>query len=316
MKVGIDLGGSHIALGLIDGERIIEEEGMRLQSEEKANLKQNIEAYIINNINKWKEKYQIESVGLAVPGTICDGVILKSVNLGINGQYDLRKILETNLNLPITLRNDAKCAALAENKMGCLKDYSRSIFLTLGTGIGGAVIIDSKLLNTGKYSGSEFGHMIIERNGRKCNCGNKGCFETYASMKVLKRNLKDELGLPQETRGEELLHILRKKQGEEPLQNLSETQGEGILYNLQETDEYESVSDFIDALAMGIANLVNIFEPEAIGIGGSFVFFQDVLLPKLVKHIKEKSLLFNPREELKIFPAMLGNDAGLIGATL
>ena len=292
MKVGIDLGGSHIALGLVDGERIIEEEEMRLQSEQKANLKQNIESYIINNVNKWEVKYQIESVGLAVPGTICDGVILKSVNLGINGQYDLRKILETNLNLPITLRNDAKCAALAENKMGCLKDYSRSIFLTLGTGIGGAVIIDNKLLNTGKYSGSEFGHMVIERNGKMCNCGNKGCFETYASMKVLKRNLKDELGLPQKTRGEELLHILR------------------------ESDEYESVADFIDALAIGIANLVNIFEPEAIGIGGSFVFFQDVLLPKLVKHIKEKGLLFNPREELKIFPAMLGNDAGLIGATL
>lgn len=292
MKVGIDLGGSHIALGLVEGERIIEEEEMRLQSEQKANLKQNIESYIINNVNKWEEKYQIESVGLAVPGTICDGVILKSVNLGINGQYDLRKILEDNLNLPITLRNDAKCAALAENEMGCLKDYSRSIFLTLGTGIGGAVIIDNKLLNTGKYSGSEFGHMVIERNGRMCNCGNKGCFETYASMKVLKRNLKDELGLPQETRGEELLHILR------------------------ESDEYESVADFIDALAIGIANLVNIFEPEAIGIGGSFVFFQDVLLPKLVKHIKEKGLLFNPREELKIFPAMLGNDAGLIGATL
>ena len=292
MKVGIDLGGSHIALGLVDGERIIEEEEMRLQSEQKANLKQNIESYIINNVNKWEVKYQIESVGLAVPGTICDGVILKSVNLGINGQYDLRKILETNLNLPITLRNDAKCAALAENKMGCLKDYSRSIFLTLGTGIGGAVIIDNKLLNTGKYSGSEFGHMVIERNGKMCNCGNKGCFETYASMKVLKRNLKDELGLPQKTRGEELLHILR------------------------ESAEYESVADFIDALAIGIANLVNIFEPEAIGIGGSFVFFQDVLLPKLVKHIKEKGLLFNPREELKIFPAMLGNDAGLIGATL
>ena len=292
MKVGIDLGGSHIALGLVDGERIIEEEEMRLQSEQKANLKQNIESYIINNVNKWEVKYQIESVGLAVPGTICDGVILKSVNLGINGQYDLRKILETNLNLPITLRNDAKCAALAENKMGCLKDYSRSIFLTLGTGIGGAVIIDNKLLNTGKYSGSEFGHMVIERNGRMCNCGNKGCFETYSSMKVLKRNLKDELGLPQKTRGEELLHILR------------------------ESAEYESVADFIDALAIGIANLVNIFEPEAIGIGGSFVFFQDVLLPKLVKHIKEKGLLFNPREELKIFSAMLGNDAGLIGATL
>ena len=112
--------------------------------------------------------------------------------------------------MPIKIRNDAKCAALAENKIGALKDYKRSIFLTLGTGIGGAVIINNELLDTGELPGCEFGHMVIQRDGIKCNCGKQGCFEKYASMKALKTNLRKNLGLDEKTRGQELLDIIRK----------------------------------------------------------------------------------------------------------
>ncbi len=233
-------------------------------------------------------------------GTIYGGKILKSVNLGITKEYDLEGSLSKKLNVPIVVRNDAKCAAMAENKIGCLKGKKRALFLTLGTGIGGAVLMNNKLLDTGSFPGLEVGHTIIEKNGRTCNCGKKGCFETYASMKVFKNELRSALGLTEKTRGEELLRMIRaNKPGEENYE---------VIENI--------ISEFIENLSIGISNLVNIFEPEAIGIGGSFVFFSDVLLPRLKEYLLSSNLLFNEHKDIEISSAILANDAGIIGSTL
>ena len=294
MKIGIDLGGSHIAIGVIDDKGyIVEKIEKRLLSKDKKNIKETIENYIIKNTNELMSKYKIKEIGIAVPGTIKDGIILKSVNLGVSN-YNIIDNLKKEINLPIKIRNDAKCAAIAENKIGALKDYSRSIFLTLGTGIGGAVIINNKLLDTGELPGCEFGHVIIQKDGLKCNCGKNGCFEKYASMKALKTNLRQVLGVDEKTRGQELLDIIRKNPDNEELNKV--------------------IDEYIEYLSIGLSNLINIFEPEAIGIGGSFVYFSDVLLDKLIKNIMKKQYLFNKREKLIIIPAALGNDAGMIGA--
>ena len=294
MKIGIDLGGSHIAIGVIDDKGyIVEKIEKRLLSKDKKNIKETIENYIIKNTNELMSKYKIKEIGIAVPGTIKDGIILKSVNLGVSN-YNIIDNLKKEINLPIKIRNDAKCAAIAENKIGALKDYSRSIFLTLGTGIGGAVIINNKLLDTGELPGCEFGHIIIQKDGLKCNCGKNGCFEKYASMKALKTNLRQVLGVDEKTRGQELLDIIRKNPDNEELNKV--------------------IDEYIEYLSIGLSNLINIFEPEAIGIGGSFVYFSDVLLDKLIKNIMKKQYLFNKREKLIIIPAALGNDAGMIGA--
>ncbi len=308
MKVGIDLGGSHIGIGVVNSQnKIVEKTEKRLTNVEKKDIKFNIEKFTIDTIKKLKEKYEISSIGMAVPGTVIENCIMKSVNLGIKDKYDLKQIIESKLRIPVIIRNDAKCAALAENKSGCLRGKKRALFLTLGTGIGGAVIIENKLLNTGKYPGTEIGHMIIEKDGRKCNCGKKGCFETYSSMKVLKNRLRSELGFTEKTRGEELLQMIRNNKKVN-----AKTHEEKIRYEKIEN----TIQEFIEYLAIGISNLVNIFEPEAIGIGGSFVFFQDVLLERLKKEILHKNLLFNKRDEIEIMPAILGNDAGIIGATI
>lgn len=294
MKIGIDLGGSHIAIGVIDDKGyIVEKIEKRLLSKDKKNIKETIENYIIKNTNELMSKYKIKEIGIAVPGTIKDGIILKSVNLVVSN-YNIIDNLKKEINLPIKIRNDAKCAAIAENKIGALKDYSRSIFLTLGTGIGGAVIINNKLLDTGELPGCEFGHVIIQKDGLKCNCGKNGCFEKYASMKALKTNLRHVLGVDEKTRGQELLDIIRKNPDNEELNKV--------------------IDEYIEYLSIGLSNLINIFEPEAIGIGGSFVYFSDVLLDKLIKNIMKKQYLFNKREKLIIIPAALGNDAGMIGA--
>ena len=294
MKIGIDLGGSHIAIGVINNDGfIVEKIEKRLLAKEKKDIKTSIESYIIKNVKDLREKYKISEIGIAVPGTIYGTEIIKSVNLGVNN-YNLVEKLKKEIDLPIKIKNDAKCAAIAECKIGALKEYKRSIFLTLGTGIGGAVIVNGNLLDTGDLSGCEFGHMIIQKDGIKCNCGKNGCFEKYASMKALKTNLRDALGLDETTRGQELLDMLRKNKDNYIINNI--------------------VDEYIEYLSIGISNLIDIFEPEAVSIGGSFVYFADVLLDKLKNNIQKKKYLFNTRKELIIIPAALGNDAGIIGA--
>lgn len=294
MKIGIDLGGSHIAIGVVDNKGfILEKIEKRIMAKEKKDIKNAIESYIISNAKELMSKYKITEVGIAVPGTINGTEIVKSVNLGVKN-YNLVESLKKEIEIPIKIRNDAKCAALAECKIGALKQYNKSIFFTLGTGIGGAVVINGKLLDTGCLPGCEFGHMIIQKDGIKCNCGKNGCFEKYASMKALKTNLRNALGLDEKTRGQELLDMIRKNPEDEKINVV--------------------VDDFIEYLSIGISNLVNVFEPEAIGIGGSFVYFADVLLDKLKQNIIKKKYLFNERDEIVIVPAALGNDAGIIGS--
>ncbi len=293
MKIGVDLGGSHIAIGVVNKNgKILEKSEKRLTNLEKQDIKKSIEEYILEQVKSLKNKYEIEEVGIGLPGRSEDGVVITSGNLGIKN-YNLQEALK-RLKLPIKMRNDAKCAALAEESYGCLKGYDRSIFLTLGTGIGGATFINHKLMIAGKRPGYEFGHMVIEKNGIPCNCGRKGCFERYASMKVFKNNLRKALNLNESTRGEELLEILRR--------------------NSPENENYEIiekvVDEFIADLSIGIENLIRIFEPEVVGIGGSFVYFEDVLLERLKKSIAKF------REDIKVEIAVLGNDAGIIGATL
>ena len=167
MKVGIDLGGSHIAIGVVDENgRIIEKQERRILDKEKQEIKTFIEEYIIKNIKEMSKKYKITNIGIAIPGTVNKTSVIKSVNLNLEN-YNIVEALKKKINIPIKIKNDAKCAALAENKYGSLKDYKRSIFIGLGTGIGGAVIVDDKLLDTGDLPGCEIGHMIIQKDAEK-----------------------------------------------------------------------------------------------------------------------------------------------------
>ena len=204
------------------------------------------------------------------------------------------------LPVPIKLQNDAKCAAIAENKYGVLKGYKSSIFLTLGTGIGGAVIKNGELLEGTLYSGYEMGHMTININGEQCKCGKNGCFELYGSMRKFKKDFKEKLGLSQHTHSEQIIDLLKYD------------------IALQKNDERinQVIDEYTNNLAIGISNLINIFEPEAIGIGGSFSYFEEFLLEKLKDKLINGNLLFNPRSEIIIKSALLKNDAGIIGASM
>lgn len=276
-------------------------------------IEQTIFENVINLINKTNEK--LESIGIAIPGVVSNCKINKCINLGIK-DYDIANKLNEMfikyanenekkeqfeiLPLPIKLQNDAKCAAIAENQYGALQGYNNSIFLTLGTGIGGAAIIEGKLLEGKCFLGYEFGHMTINVNGEQCKCGKKGCFELYGSMKHFKKDLKERLGLSQYTHSEQLLDLLK-------YDKVLEKKDERIK---------QAIEEYTENLAIGISNLINIFEPEAIGIGGSFAYFEEYLLEKIKEKLLNNNLLFNTRNDIVIKAALLKNDAGIIGASM
>ena len=193
------------------------------------------------------------------------------------------------------LQNDAKCAAIAEKQWGSLKEYDDALFLILGTGVGGAAFLQGELLIPKRYSGFEVGHMVIEKNGVKCNCGREGCFEVYGSMKRLKQKIKGEFGL-NSIDGKEIKEFMLKNK-------------ENKILN-------EIIDTYIENLTIGIANLINIFEPEVIAIGGSFVHYKEILLEKLQDKLLERTELYNKDEIPKIVMAELENDAGIIGAAM
>lgn len=291
MKIGIDLGGSHIGIGVIDKDGNIQEKvEVDLDANKMDNIKEFIEKYIVENVQNLIKKYKIEIIGVASPGTPKEGKVTNLVNLGIK-ELNIVQIINKVCNIPIILRNDAKCAAIAEKKYGSLKQYEDSVFICLGTGIGGAVFINNKLLEPKRKPGFELGHMIIDKNGKLCNCGKKGCFETYCSMKRFKNNLIDVLELPKETTAQELKRVLEERFNEEKVK--------------------KQIDEFLDNLIVGLSNIIDIFEPEAICLGGSFVYFEQVLYKGLVE---KYYYVFNKQELPELKLASLGNDAGMIGA--
>ncbi len=300
MKIGIDIGGSHVGIGLIDQRgSIVEKEEQDLCNDlQEENYGQKLVETIIELITKILEKKQIDIkeislIGIAIPGTVSNTHIIKADNLHIK-DFNIVSEINKYFNIPIVLRNDAKCAAIAEKEYGGLKKYDDVVFLTIGTGIGGAVYLGGKLLKPSKFEGFEIGHMVIKKDGLQCNCGRKGCFEKYASMRALKDKLQKEL------KNEKLT-------GEEIKELLSSNNNERVE---------KIINEYIENLSIGIANLINIFEPQTISIGGSFVYFKDILLDRLVKKLSEKNMLFNNQEPPKMITAKLKNNAGIIGAVI
>ena len=199
MKIGIDVGGSHIGLGLVnkEGKLILKKEKdyEKKESDMSSIVLETIVKLIKELIEKNAvKKENIKSIGIAFPGTVSETSVIKAENLGIEN-LEIVTELRKKFNLPIYIENDAKCAAIAEKEFGSLKKYDDALFLIIGTGVGGAVFLDGKLLKPKRYSGFEVGHMVINKDGIKCNCGRKGCFETYCSMRRLKEKISKEFNL-------------------------------------------------------------------------------------------------------------------------
>lgn len=295
MKIGIDMGGSHVAIGIVnENGKIIEkfEKDIKTVGDQ---AKAEISTYIIEIISKIKENHNIEKIGIGSPGTPRDGVLTNLINLKIK-EFDISSILMEHFDIPVLLKNDAKCAGLAEKTYGALKEYQDAVFLCLGTGIGASVFMNGKELKPIQNPGMEIGHMVIDKNGIKCNCGKTGCFETLCSVRRLKDKLIDEMNLSKEVSSKELLEILKWRAKEENIKKILE--------------------EYIDNLNIGLSNIIDIFAPQAICLGGGFVYFEEILYkPFLEKYYNERKSFYKDRiPDIKL--ALLGNDAGIIGATI
>lgn len=293
MKIGIDIGGSHIGMGLVDnnGSILLKEEKF---IKDKTNIKEQIEEFIIKNVEQMSQNNEIESIGIAIPGTVTENTVIKAVNLGIEN-YNLASNLENKLKIKVKLKNDAKCAALAEYKYGELTPFENSIFLCIGTGVGGAVIHNGELLEPDEVPGFEFSHTIIQKDGELCGCGKRGCFEAYASLKRFKQKMSDKFNL-------------NTLSGKEIRQFIYDNPDNEIINNM--------IKEYIEYLSIGISNIINIFEPEAICIGGSFSEWENIFYEPLKQALLQGNLLFNSRRDIIIKLAKFKNDAGIIGATL
>ncbi len=182
------------------------------------------------------------------------------------------------------------CAGLAEKEYGNLKESINGVFLSIGTGIGTAVFIDGKL----KEEIRSAGHMIIEKNGKQCNCGKKGCYEAYASMKAFKTQIRERLG-NSNLSGKEIVKILKDKNEESKVEDI--------------------IKEYIEYLAIGISNIARICSADTLVIGGSFPYYKEILFDRLKEELDRiTSPLEKEMTQIKL--AKLENDAGMIGATL
>ena len=276
-------------------------EDKNLDKEDKANIEESIVKIIIDLINKVIEEADvklkdIEFIGIASPGTISNNKIQQATNLGLK-DFDLISKLQKYINLPMKIKNYAKCAALAEKNYGSMKKYDDCIFLCLGTGIGGAAFLKGELLEPKRFSGFEFGHMIINKNGKECSCGKKGCFETYSSIRAFKKNVADALGIADDFSGQ----YLREN-----------------LLDLNNIEIKKVVEEFVENLCIGRSTLIDIFEPEIVVLGGSFSHYEKnhPVYQMLLDKINELQSRFNKVAPPKIELAKLKNNAGIIGATI
>lgn len=293
MKIGIDLGGSHIAVGIIteDGKILIKKEEELDYNNKSENIKQLIRDKILFLINYVLKEVQVpifivEKIGIGIPGIVKDNIIIKCDKYEIY-DWNLAEELEDFYKINVTVENDAMCAARGELIYGSLRDSSKSVFICLGTGIGGANIISKQIYP------AEYGHMCIKENGRECNCSLKGCFETYASMNAFKSGIIKEFGLKDDISSKEILEILKN-------------QKDNIKLNIY-------IDEYIKYLTIGIGNIINIINPEKIVIGGSFTYFSDILLYRLKEKLNNLTYRF---DKPIIEVAQLGNDAGIIGAAI
>lgn len=290
-KLGIDIGGTNIKFAVVEGDCVKYKSSVKTER----TCEGIIEA-IAKEANSIKEQFNIKKVGVGTPGIIKNGMVT-SVNLPFENT-NLEKLLKERLGLPVTVDNDANCAALGEIEFGTTKECDNIVLVSLGTGVGGGIIMNRQICH-GNNNMGEIGHIIIQtEGGRECPCGLCGCWEQYASATAL---IKDAQAAALENK-ESVLYGLMEKNG-------SRLDGKLIFEALdQGCETAKAVFDkYIFYLASGIESLVNIFGPDAVVLAGGVTKQGD----KLLAPLKEKL-----RGNIRIEISELQSDAGALGAAM
>lgn len=310
--VGIDIGGTNLKAGLVNEAGVLLTTEKMKVAELADPAKMAWTLYVL--VQKLCQSADIPlekvaSVGVGVPGTveIHYGTILYTCNLPWRN-VPLRKLFHQLCPLPLYIENDANCAALAEYFAGAGRGTKRFITITLGTGIGGGIVHNGKISHGSNGMAGEVGHMVIDWNGEECPCGRKGCWERYASAKALKRMTQKAM---EEHPDSILAQVVEENAGHVSGQSAFIAARRGCPVGQQVCDQY------VAYLAAGITNLINIYQPDALAIGGGVSNEEDAqLLLPLRRLVEQESLPCAPDKRTRIVRAELGTQAGLIGAAL
>lgn len=307
MYLGVDVGGTNTKIGIVSRlGRVVDIDSFKTMAPISADdliekIISNI--YVILQKNNLKIE-EIEGVGVGIPGVVDDnGIIVQAVNLGWK-DVDFKSKLETALNKKVVVGNDANCAILAEWAFGCAKGVNSAILITLGTGIGSGIILNGKLYNGVKGMGGECGHMVIVHNGIPCNCGNRGCWEKYASAKALASRTEEVA----KENSSSALNAIISKYGRAS----AHTCFEGARQNDKASKML--VNEYVDYVVCGLINLTQIFHPEMFILGGGVAKEG----PAFIKMVDDKlngfltKNKFEPKVAIK--RPVLENNAGIVGA--
>lgn len=311
IRIGIDVGGTNLKAGVVDGEgRILHTKKVPLGAWEGG------DAFLAKLCTLAEEataeagfaKSEVASVGMGFPGVVDDesGVLTYITNIPLRG-YPLREKFQQRWQVPVHLGNDANCAALGEYHAGAGRGSRSLIVVTLGTGVGGGIVLEGKMLTGSNGAAAEVGHMVIVPEGEQCNCGRRGCWERYASATALKQQTRAAMRAHPESIMWQLTGgDADRAEGYTPFD--AARQGDAAAQRV--------CRDYIEYVALGAANLVNIFQPEVIAFGGG-VSAQEDLLEPLARRIGEEDFARNgDLAAVKVTRCTLGNDAGIIGAAL
>lgn len=306
-KIGIDVGGMSIKAGIVKDGQIISKMsketnckgGVEGLSQDIADLVQDTLSQ--NNI----DIKSVSNIGIGIPGVVTNEGAVTCVNLGLKNSLIVPILEEKFKGTKVSIGNDANVAALAEFSYGSMRGYKSGVMITLGTGIGGGIVINGKLITGANGIGAEIGHMMLSTNYFDCNCGNNGCFETFCSATAI---IKYAQKLVEEGK---TTKIIEYAEG-----NLNNITAKMVFDAYREDDSVaiEVVDRFKKYLAMGIANIVNFIDPQVISIGGGVSNASDIMLNGLTDKVK-KHLPFKDGNIGDIVIAEFKNDAGILGAS-
>lgn len=304
--IGIDLGGTNIKAGVVNEKfEIIAKASTKTLCPRPAKdicddmAKVSIEACKLAGISV----DDVEWIGVGTPGIAdnINGTIPYSNNLDFH-DVPVRKYIQAHINKPVYIANDANAAAYGEFVAGAAKGAKNAVCITLGTGVGAGIIVDGKILTGSNLAGAELGHMVIEVDGPQCTCGRKGCFEVFSSATGLIRMTKEAMAA-------------------DPASKMHDMAGDKIdarlAFNAMRAGDASAkavVDKYIKYLAAGIANVINIFQPEILCIGGGVCNEGDALLIPLKELVSREIYTRGGVKNTEIVIASLGNDAGIIGA--
>lgn len=313
-RVGIDLGGTNIVAGVVNEEyEIIAKASCKTSvprpEDEICNSMVEVTKKAVEKANLSLD--DIELIGIGVPGAINPktGVVEYSANLFFHN-WEIVKMMSSKLDgKKVLIENDANAAAYGEYLAGSAKGAKNAVAITLGTGVGGGIIINGKIYTGSNFAGAELGHMVIVKDGKECGCGRHGCWEAYASATGLADMTKEAI-LQEKP---EFSCMLSLCDGD-----INKVEGKTAWDAMQQGDPNAKavIDKYIGYLAAGLVNIINIFQPDILCIGGGISHQGENLLAPLRCIIENERYTKHNDKQTKICCATLGNDAGIIGAAM